>query len=148
MVICRISRAEPLSVLATQSWGQAGVLVHMETAVSRLHQSLSLFEVGFVTRWGLSGSCVRPRHSSSNRVFYSLCGLETNLPIAIFVYVYAECQSADCRFTVFGIIALRYDNLGYGRLVDCYSAAVIIVVWRSIRAGRCWHLPLTHLITV
>ena len=49
MVICRISRAEPLSVLATQSWGQAGVLVHMETAVSRLHHWLSFFEVGFVT---------------------------------------------------------------------------------------------------
>ena len=50
MVSCRASSAGPQLVLATLSWGKVWVLVHTETAVSRLHHSLSFFEVGFVTR--------------------------------------------------------------------------------------------------
>ena len=66
------SPAGPLSVLATLPWGNVWVLVHTETAVSRLHQSLSIFEVGFVIRCGRPGSCVRPRHSSST-VRFTVC---------------------------------------------------------------------------
>ena len=102
----RASPAGPLSVLATLPWGNVWVLVHTETAVSRLHQSLNIFEVGFVIRCGRPGSCVRPRHSSSNCVFYRLRGLEINISLVTVVCCCVECQSADCRFTLFGVIAL------------------------------------------
>ena len=102
----RASPAGPRSVLATLPWGNVWVLVHTETAVSRLRQSLSIFEVGFVIRCGRPGSCVRPRHSSSNCVFYRLRGLEINISLVTVVCCCVECQSADCRFTPFGVIAL------------------------------------------
>ena len=101
--------------------GHCFILVHMETTVSGLYLSLSVLEVGFVIRCGRPGSCVRPRHSSSNRV-------STNMPLVICVVFLLSVSQLTAGYSVWCYYAEVYDHLGFGRLVDCYSAAVVIVI--------------------
>ena len=87
----------------------AWVLMHMETmekAVSRLHQSLSSFEVGFVIR---EASLDHASDLATYRLTVLLQFMwsgDQHSPCHCCLCLYAECQSAARRFTLFGVTTL------------------------------------------
>ena len=88
MVICRISRAEPRSATVTPSWGNARVLVHMETAVSRLRQPHSFR--GGIRDWVRPTWIMRPTSPLIHclTVFSTVCmAWRPTFPLS-FVYVF------------------------------------------------------------
>ena len=89
MVICRISRAEPRSVLATLSWAMLGFsCIIMETAVSRLRQPHSFR--GGIRDWVRPTWIMRPTSPLIHclTVFSTVCmAWRPTFPLS-FVYVF------------------------------------------------------------